>query len=558
MAPRLVPVDHDPFAEAGVPRLTPVDHDPFATGAKVSIGEDVAKGAASGLAKGAMSTGGAIGDFRDLGTSLVAKGAGYLGASPETVKTIGDVVGVAQRLNPLTMLAPTTKQVTEALKPITGELYKPQTTAGEFASTVSEFIPGALLGPGGMVRKVATGAAAGAGSEAGGQAAKGTAAEPYMRVAGALAGGIAPTAVSRMVTPLPAPQSRQAALEVLADEGVPLTAGQRSGSKALQYLESTMGDLPGTGGRTGQIQREQSQAFTRAALRRIGEDADLATPEVMAGAKTRIGNAFDDIAGRGSATMDKKFAQEIGDITSKYIENSIKGQRPPLPDNIAQAFIDFAQNQGGVIKGEQLKALRSKLTSTKTADPELSQFLSGVRRSLDDLVERTAAPGIAEEWRTARSQYRNMKSLEKALGGAGENAAQGMLSPQMLRSAIAAGNQKGAYVRGQGDFADLARAGNAAMPQLPQSGTAPRQYSQAMLSALSGVGTGAATGDPYMALLGLAGPAVLGRALMSRPAQAYLGNQAMPRWAGRAPEMKGRDRMLLMLMQSRPALPINQ
>jgi hypothetical protein len=526
--------------------------------ATVSTGEDIAKSAVSGLAKGAMSTGGAIGDFRDLGTSLVAKGAGYLGASPETAKTISDVVGMAQRLNPITMFAPTTKQVTEALKPITGELYKPQTTAGEFANTVSEFIPGALLGPGSMGRKVLTGAAAGAGSEAGGQAAKGTAAEPYARVVGALAGGIAPTAVSRMVTPLPAPQSRQAALEVLAEEGVPLTAGQRSGSKALQYLESTMGDLPGTGGRAGQIQREQSQAFTRAALRRIGEDADLATPEVMAGARTRIGNAFDDIAGRANATMDAQFARDIGETVREYVRVSNPGQRPRLPDDIANALTDFAQNQGGVIAGDQLQSLRSMLTRYKTSDPELTQFLGSVRRAVDNLVERTAAPGIAEEWRAARSQYRNMRALEKALGGAGENAAQGMLSPQMLRSAIAAGNQKGAYVRGQGDFADLARAGNAAMPQLPQSGTAPRQYSQAMLSALSGVGTGAATGDPYMALLGLAGPAVLGRALMSRPTQAYLGNQIMPQWAGRAPEMTGRDRLLLMLMQSRPALPINQ
>lgn len=518
----------------------------------VSTSEDVVKSVGGGLFKGAMGAAGAVGDMRDAGPAVTALAASKFGASPETAKTINDVLSIAQRFNPITMLAPTSKQVREAVTPFTGEPYKPQTTAGQFASSAAEFVPGSLLAPGGMVRNVVTGVTAGLGSEAGGQMAKGTSAEPMARIVGALAGGMAPAALSRAVTPLPVNPERMGALRTLEAEGVPLTAGQRTGYKPLQWTESTLGDLPLAGGRAANVQREQGQAFTRAALRRMGEDADLATPTIMQQARERIGGAFDDIAGRANIQMDQRFAREVGDTVSQYIRLSNQGQRPRLPDDIANALVDFSQNQGGRIAGDQLQELRSMLVRHKTADPQLSQFLSNIRRSLDDLVERTAGPVIAQEWRTARGEYRNMKTIERALSGAGENTAQGYISPQALRNAIAGGRERGAYVRGQGDLSELARSGVAAMPQLPQSGTAPRSFVQGLAT-----GGGILSGDPSVAIAGLLGPALAGRTLMSRPVQSYLGNQVMPRLMPHR-AMTNRERALAELLRVRPALPVHE
>lgn len=68
--------------------------------------------------------------------------------------------------------------------------YQPKTTAGQYASTVGEMAPNALM-PGGAVRKAASVVLPGVVSEAAGQVTEGTQAEPYARMAGAVAGGLA-------------------------------------------------------------------------------------------------------------------------------------------------------------------------------------------------------------------------------------------------------------------------------------------------------------------------------------------------------------------------------
>ncbi|SFK79354.1 hypothetical protein [Methylocapsa palsarum] len=119
-----------------------------------------------------------------------------------------------------------------------------------------------------------------------------------------------------------------------------------------------------------------------------------------------------------------------------------------------------------------------------------------------------------------------MKTLEKALGGAGEQTAQGAISPAQLRIA-AAGRSKSDYVKGQGDLTELARAGAGVLPPLPNSGTAPRQQAMHTISTLQGGGVvGAAlAGHPAAAVASLVVSAIAGRALMSPAMQAYLANQ---------------------------------
>lgn len=65
-----------------------------------------------------------------------------------------------------------------------GVAYQPQTTAGEYAETVGEFLPGMALG--GTAPQMI---AAGLGSEAAGQATEGTKWEPWARIGGGIVGG---------------------------------------------------------------------------------------------------------------------------------------------------------------------------------------------------------------------------------------------------------------------------------------------------------------------------------------------------------------------------------
>lgn len=86
--------------------------------------------------------------------------------------------------------------------------YQPYTTAGKYARTAGEFLPGAMAGGGASVGNIARmGLIPAVGSEAAGQATEGTAWEPYARVAGALAGG----AVGSRLAPSSAPKVPTAA-----------------------------------------------------------------------------------------------------------------------------------------------------------------------------------------------------------------------------------------------------------------------------------------------------------------------------------------------------------
>lgn len=141
---------------------------------------DVAKSAGIGLAKGAIGLAGLPGDLTELGArgiDYAARGAGSL---------IGQDIPARPQQEPFLGSA----QLQRGVESLTGPLYEPKTTAGNYAQTAGEFLPALIGGPETLATKFATRVAAPAlASESAGQLTKGTAAEPFARVAGALAGG---------------------------------------------------------------------------------------------------------------------------------------------------------------------------------------------------------------------------------------------------------------------------------------------------------------------------------------------------------------------------------
>lgn len=357
---------------------------------------------------------------------------------------------------------------------------------------------------------------------------------------GAGVGLVAPLAISgvsnafrRAVTPMTISPERQAAADVLRNEGVGLSAGQTTGSKNLRYAEGEIG------GRAAEnLMERQGEQFTRAALSRAGINADRATPEVIDNAFTRIGQQFDDLAARNSIVPDQRLVSDLQGVVSEYTSLVPDAMRAPVVRNVAQDVVDAIRR--GSISGESYQALRSRLersARTSRADPQLSDALRGMREALDDAMQRTLVrtnPQDLGHWQQARREYRNMLVIEKAASGAGENAALGIISPSALRNATVQQSRR-AYARGQGDFAELARSGEALMKPMPQSGTAPRQAVRnlgAFVPMALGGSAGYAAGSPQMAiagmLMGAAVPRAVGAAMMSRPGQAYLTNQVLP------------------------------
>lgn len=468
-----------------------------------SAAMDVAKSGGIGLAKGAIGVAGAIGDLSDIGAKGLEAASNF----------VSDRLGIERYKRPekpsIFENIPTSESITKAVEGKTGKFYEPKTTAGEYARTIGEFLPASLIGPGSLPVRLGTGATAALGSEAGGQFTEGTAAEPYARVAGAMAGGIAPGVAARAITPLPASAARTRLVDVLADEGVTsLTAGQRTGSKPLQYAESFLGDGPFAGGGASRIQQEGQEQFTRAAMRRAGQGLDDATPETLAANNQRLGNEFRDLAARNTLAPDNQFITDVTAAVRQYrnVPNSQQAQ-------MIQGYIDDIVpyiNAGGM-PGAEYQAMRSRMSRQanrlRQSDPDLSEALRGFRNALDDAMGRSISPADREAWQTARREYGAQKTIEKAASRAGEATAEGQLVPANLRNALPKAG--GGYARGEGDFSELARAGSGVMAPLPNSGTAQRN----------------ALTNMFM----LPVSATAGRMLTSRPAQAYLGNQLLAR-----------------------------
>lgn len=151
---------------------------------------DIAASLGTGIVRG---TAGLIGLPADIGrglANLAIQGGGYL-VGADQAKLAEEAARAEALMSGRTMAAPTSAEVMRGVESVTGPMYTPRGTAGEFAETIGEFVPSALAGPGGAVRKTAMAVVPGVMSEAAGQATEGTAYEPAARIAGGIVGGVA-------------------------------------------------------------------------------------------------------------------------------------------------------------------------------------------------------------------------------------------------------------------------------------------------------------------------------------------------------------------------------
>ena len=325
----------------------------------------------------------------------------------------------------------------------------------------------------------------------------------------------------KAISPFKASPERIAAANYLQQEGVPLTAGQKTGSDWLRYRESELG-----GAKAAQMMDDQARAFTDAAMRRAG-GSGLADSDNLSALYGNLSQGFDDVSARNALQLDQGLAQDILGTLHEY-NRVLPAEQRQILGNIATDIGDRLKAGNGAMNGRDYQMIRSRLTkranNVRGSDNELAGAYRGLRDALDSAMERSINPADAGRWGELRRQWGNLKVLEKAATGGGEDAAMGMISPARLRMAAASGRQ-GGYARATGDFDKLAKAGQALMTPLPNSGTAQRIAAQGIAAAIMGGGGGAVAGPGGLAL-GLAGPALAGKALMSRPVQSYLANQA--------------------------------
>lgn len=471
--------------------------------APVTAGEmaaDVAKSAGVGLAQGVLGLATLPGNMEALGRAGINAAA--------------DLVGIKAPVGDETYLT-NFNDAKRRIEPYTGKFYEPKTTLGKYARTGGEFATLAVGGPAGLANRVTRVAGPAAVSETAGQMTEGTAAEPWARVGGALVGGQLPAVGRRIATPAPADPARAAAVQTLEAEGVnALTAGQRTGSRPLRWLEDATATVPGGGGRAVAAQTQAAEQFTAATLRRAGIQADRATPDVMNTAFNNIGQEYralgTGIDATGPITIGAPFTTRLNAIATNYERLT----PPSLQVPRVRSLVDEIGNASPYLSGDQYVTLYSELRRAQRGmrDNPLAQNAFGdMATALEAQMVRTRpARALQQQWhdhvRDLNTRYRNMIAIENAAGGAGEQAAAGLISPAALKNAVKAQNKRD-YTRGRSELAQLARAGEQVMKPLPSSGTAERGMAQGMLSApgsIAGVAVGGA--DPVSAAVGAIAP----------------------------------------------------
>lgn len=385
---------------------------------------------------------------------------------------------------------------------------------------------------------------------------------PVLGMAASLATPLAIAGARRIVTPVPNVNSpgRQALVQGAEREGIPLTAGQATGSRFLQNIESQFEQLPFTSGPQRAIREDQNRAFISAAMRRAGETADDTSPATINVARKRIGGTIGEIANRNTLRVTPELDGQLKAIERnlpklpdgtagpvgayiKEFREMVGGSKPQSPEwqkpsgmfpGMIQPRAAGGVGDGPTLPGKSYRMLDSELGKaiTATSNGDLKNALGQLRETLRTAMDASISPADAQAWQQARREYANLMVIANAAGRAGGGAAEGMMSPVALRQALDASTGRG-YVYGRGDLNELARIGQAVVKPPPDSGTAGRSYANNMLTGSlvgGGAGSGAMVGGPLGAAAGAVGSLALPRIaqmlMNSDTGQAYLRNQA--------------------------------
>lgn len=328
------------------------------------------------------------------------------------------------------------------------------------------------------------------------------------------------------------PAARQALVDAAQQEGIPLTAGQRTGSPALGYIESALEAIPSTSGAQGAINQAQREAYTRAVLRHAGIDSAEASPQVLGAQKSALGQTFEDIASRNGIDFNQgAVTNSLSDAANEASRRLPGSNASTITNTVDDILADVGPD--GVMPGAKYQGWREKLRTLSKGNDTTAHYFGQVKKALDDAFNGQISGEDAAAWKDASLKYANLKTTLQAMGGAGEQAALNQVPPAQLAAALRNAMGKEGRALGRGDLDELARIGTSLLKPQPNAGTAQRQLAQTLIT---GGGPAAltylATQDPKKAAeaaaIGAGGsmalPKLIQSLMMSRTGQAYLGS----------------------------------
>lgn len=369
------------------------------------VAADVAKSAGIGVVKGGIGLAGLPGDVAEFGARAIDRATTGVNSA---VKFLGGS-GFDQRERPDQPPTYGSGDIQKAVESQTGEFYKPQTTAGKYAETVGEFVPSAMAGPGGVVRKLAMQAAVpGVASEAAGQATEGTALEPYARAAAAVGAGVGGAVLTRPGSTTAAIQGRLPAgvTQATVDDarklmvsaktkGVDLTwpeaLSQVAGKPVLSDTQRILESAPQSRTRMQEFFGDRPKQFDQAALNEFGQIAPgTASP-------SQIGPQ----AGRAANETLGDVRKTINAASEPFYKNAEGVLLTPQEMGFVRQIPGYRQARDAVRKDPQLNSYVEHLPDNSVG------FLNEVKKYFDQQAKNSGSkfnPGANQQVQAAHEK----------------------------------------------------------------------------------------------------------------------------------------------------------
>lgn len=278
------------------------------------------------------------------------------------------------------------------------------------------------------------------------------------------------------------------------DLGIDIPADRLVDSKPLNAISSSLNYVPFSG-RVATEAKMQSQ-MNKALSRTFGQDSDNVTGALRK-AGSELGGEFDRVLKSNVVKVDDQLLSDLSGL-----EQTALNELSPDSARIIKNQIDQLIEKGatGEIDGHAAYNIKRTLDKISKRNSPEGSYAGDVRATLMDALNRSLGPEEATKFAKTRSQYGNMRTLEKLA----QNGAEGDISVGRLA------NLKNVRSKELQELADIAA-------QFLKTRESPHG---AMQRVTLGTGLGVGTG----AMFGL--PALVGGVAAGRGANSLLNSQA--------------------------------
>lgn len=255
--------------------------------------------------------------------------------------------------------------------------------------------------------------------------------------------------------------------------GVNLRPSQIATSRVLQWLDRATA----SGGN-----EKQMKDFTRALSKTFGADTDALTDDALDAAEQSLKTRADSISSNTSAVLSPALNRGMA-VISGNLRGLVKSDQAAVREAIREVRSSFVNGQ---LNGKTYQLLTQRggaVANLASGSPAVKEAGGALKELLDDAIEQGSPPGIRDQWKEVRSQFRNFHAIKPL---AVRNPA-GLVDPASLAGKISK--------MPDGDLRDLAHAA----PFLPRPNAAGAErltgrgpYFRVGLGAGLGVGLGEA------------------------------------------------------------------